>query len=96
MVPHKDNPKKVATGGNWVGQGVFPPSRKKKVQRALLARLFPISLALHASEADLKLSRRVLGSICRGALLCAALVIRISVLVRVDLGQRLSRHLQKT
>lgn len=21
MVPHKDNPKKVATGGNWAGQG---------------------------------------------------------------------------
>ena len=23
MVPHKDNPKKVATGGNWAGQGVL-------------------------------------------------------------------------
>ncbi|KAF8455244.1 hypothetical protein BDZ91DRAFT_746796 [Kalaharituber pfeilii] len=25
MVPHKDNPKKVATGGNWAGQGYWVP-----------------------------------------------------------------------
>ena len=29
MVPHKDNPKKVATGGNWAGQGVFPFAKRK-------------------------------------------------------------------
>ena len=29
MVPHKDNPKKVATGGNWAGQGMFPFAKRK-------------------------------------------------------------------